>query len=93
MLIFRFLSRRRAILLLMIILFQLTPSFKIFAQNEPNIQSDSAIVMDSKTGTVIYSKNIHKKQYPASITKIMTALLAIEKETLMIQLLFKQCSI
>jgi|BioPla2DNA2_1021312.scaffolds.fasta_scaffold01894_9 D-alanyl-D-alanine carboxypeptidase (penicillin-binding protein 5/6) len=82
MLIFRFLSRRRAILLLMIILFQLTPSFKIFAQNEPNIQSDSAIVMDSKTGTVIYSKNIHKKQYPASITKIMTALLAIEKGNL-----------
>ncbi|WP_058486906.1 D-alanyl-D-alanine carboxypeptidase family protein [Defluviitalea phaphyphila] len=58
-----------------------TPS-KIFAQNTPVIQSDSAILMDAKTGTILYEKNIHKKQYPASITKIMTALLAIENGNL-----------
>lgn len=64
--------------LILLMLVEMTAPFKIFAQNEPIIQSDSAILMDSKTGAILYEKNIHKKQFPASITKIMTALLAIE---------------
>lgn len=43
-----------------------------------DVVSDSAIVMDVDTGTVLYAKNEHAEHYPASITKIMTALLAIE---------------
>ena len=69
MLIFRFLSRRRAILLLMIILFQLTPSFKIFAQNEPNIQSDSAIVMDSKLEQLSIAKTFIKNSIQLVLLK------------------------
>ena len=42
----------------------------------PSVYADSAILMDANTGAVLYSKRIHKKQYPASITKIMTTLLA-----------------
>ena len=34
--------------------------------------------MDMTTGAVLYSKNANKAQYPASITKIMTTLLACE---------------
>ena len=34
--------------------------------------------MEASTGTVLYDKNMHEQHYPASITKIMTALLAIE---------------
>lgn len=45
---------------------------------QPQIQAESAILMDAKTGSILYEKNADKKQYPASITKIMTALLAIE---------------
>ena len=41
-------------------------------------QSPSAIVMEVNTGTILYEKKIHKQYYPASITKIMTTLLAIE---------------
>lgn len=41
-------------------------------------QSKSAIVMEVNTGTVLYEKKSHDKHYPASITKIMTVLLAIE---------------
>lgn len=41
-------------------------------------QSKSAIVMEVNTGTVLYEKKSHEKHYPASITKIMTVLLAIE---------------
>lgn len=44
----------------------------------PKIEGESAILMDMITGTVLYSKNADKVQYPASITKIMTALLAAE---------------
>ncbi|RDU23563.1 D-alanyl-D-alanine carboxypeptidase family protein [Anaerosacchariphilus polymeriproducens] len=45
----------------------------------PNVSSDSAIIMEASTGAILYEKNIDKQQYPASITKIMTTLLAIEK--------------
>ncbi len=45
----------------------------------PEITAASAIVMDASTGQIIYEKNAHVKQYPASITKIMTAYLALER--------------
>jgi len=44
----------------------------------PAVTSPAAILMDMDTGTVLYAKNIHEHHYPASITKIMTALLAVE---------------
>ena len=44
----------------------------------PQIEGESAILVDMFTGTVLYSKNADKAQYPASITKIMTALLGCE---------------
>ncbi len=44
----------------------------------PQVYAESAIVMEASTGTILYQKNIDAKQYPASITKIMTALLALE---------------
>lgn len=47
-----------------------------------SLSSQSAIVMELSTGTVLYEKNIHKKRYPASITKIMTSLLTAENTSL-----------
>ena len=44
----------------------------------PAVQAGGAIVMDMDTGTVLYAKNVDQTFYPASITKIMTALVAIE---------------
>ena len=44
----------------------------------PKIEGESAVLMDLTTGAVLYSKNASKAQYPASITKIMTTLLACE---------------
>ena len=44
----------------------------------PGIYGDAGIVMDAETGAVLYGKNIDKKEYPASITKILTALLALK---------------
>ncbi|MCR4605692.1 MAG: D-alanyl-D-alanine carboxypeptidase [Eubacterium sp.] len=49
---------------------------------KPSVSADSAIVMDVQSGTILYEKNIDKKQYPASITKIMTTLIALENSSL-----------
>lgn len=44
----------------------------------PEIGAQAAILMDAETGVILYAKNIHEKLYPASTTKIMTTLLAVE---------------
>ena len=44
-----------------------------------SVNADSAILIEKSTGKIIYEKNIDKKQYPASITKILTALIVIEE--------------
>lgn len=44
-----------------------------------DIATPSAILIDSKTGNILFEKNSNEKMYPASITKIMTAILALEK--------------
>lgn len=52
-----------------------------FANTDNNLKiySPSCILIDADSGKIIYEKNIHEKMYPASTTKIMTAILAIEK--------------
>ena len=44
----------------------------------PDIASPSAILMEASTGTILYEKNAHEPHRPASITKIMTLILAFE---------------
>ncbi|MBR6478776.1 MAG: D-alanyl-D-alanine carboxypeptidase [Lachnospiraceae bacterium] len=48
----------------------------------PVVSAESAILIEAETGTILYEKNIHKQQYPASTTKILTALLAYENSSL-----------
>lgn len=48
----------------------------------PQVQAESAVLMDVDYGVCLYEKNMRQKQYPASITKIMTALLTIENANL-----------
>lgn len=48
----------------------------------PEIGAEAAILMEVNTGTILYAKNIHEKLYPASTTKIMTCLLAMEEGNL-----------
>ena len=40
--------------------------------------SETAVVIDGSSGQIIYEKNAHQKMYPASTTKILTGLLAVE---------------
>jgi D-alanyl-D-alanine carboxypeptidase len=76
-----------SVLLIFIFLFILTvPSYITYAEEEtvagwpqaPSVYGTSCILMDADTGAVLYSSNPHERLYPASITKIMTGLLAIE---------------
>ena len=48
----------------------------------PETTSPCVIVLEEETGTVLYEKNADEQHYPASITKIMTALLAIENSSM-----------
>ncbi|MCL2158156.1 MAG: serine hydrolase, partial [Oscillospiraceae bacterium] len=48
----------------------------------PQIKSEVAVLIDADTGQVLYGKNQNARIYPASTTKIMTALLALERGNL-----------
>ena len=46
--------------------------------DQPSIDGKAGIVIDAKCGKILYEKKIDAKHYPASITKILTTLVAIE---------------
>lgn len=48
----------------------------------PVVSAQSAVVMEASTGALLYEKNAHDRLYPASITKIMTTLVALENSTM-----------
>lgn len=48
----------------------------------PVVDSPSVILMEMNTGAVLYEKNSMEKNYPASITKILTTLIALENSEL-----------
>lgn len=50
----------------------------VSANDNLSINSKAAISMDADSSTVLYNKNIDQKVYPASTTKILTAILTIE---------------
>ena len=43
----------------------------------PGTYGEAAIVMEVGTGAILYAKNIDEHEYPASITKVLTALVAL----------------
>lgn len=51
----------------------------VCAEGEPELTAPSAILMENSTGKVLYDKNSHERRPMASITKIMTMLLAMEE--------------
>ena len=55
----------------------ISPSDKL-----PNLTARSAVVLDAATGMVIYSRDMDARRYPASTTKIMTLIVALEQGNL-----------
>ena len=70
--------RTRCLTWILTILLALSGVSAAYAEQPFDIQSKSAILMDYETGTVLYEKDPHEKLQIASVTKIMTILLALE---------------
>lgn len=75
---------KRRLLCLALCLLMATGLFETTAMASPdwpsdvNIESDAGIIMDANTGAVLYGKNAHTTFSPASITKVLTALIILE---------------
>ncbi|WP_255408406.1 D-alanyl-D-alanine carboxypeptidase family protein [Halobacillus sp. Marseille-P3879] len=51
-------------------------------EKSPDLLSESAVVIEEQSGLTLYEKNADKEMYPASLTKIATAIYVIENENL-----------
>ena len=71
-------AKKQAIIITLIctLLFMMLPKQHTYA--ETAVSAESAVLMEQVSGRVLFEKDAHKKMKIASITKIMTAILAIE---------------
>lgn len=58
---------------------EIIPAKTSMYQDPPEFTAHSAVITDAATGTVLFAKNADLKHLPASTTKLMTALVALEK--------------
>lgn len=73
------LNSKKSIIAFFVLLFVFLQTSFVFATPEkPELTSKAAILVDSKTEKILYAKNETEKMYPASTTKIMTAILTLE---------------
>ena len=59
----------------------------------PAVYAHSAIVMDMNSGAILYSKKAEERHFPASITKLLTTLVALENAELTDKVTFSQASV
>ena len=57
---------------LLLLIFSL---FSVQALDKPEIAGKTAVTIDVETNELIFTKNIDRKMYPASTTKLITAIL------------------
>ena len=71
-------TRNSIALILVFILLFMTNAFAM-PKADFELSSESAVLLDAKSGQLLYSKNHQKIQYPAGLTKIVAAIVAIEE--------------
>lgn len=87
-------KRILSLFLVCIMLFSFGTPLVCYGQTDPlKLISEAAVLMDAKTGQILYEKNMRKRMYPASITKIMTGLLAVERGDLTSEVTVKKTSV
>jgi serine-type D-Ala-D-Ala carboxypeptidase (penicillin-binding protein 5/6) len=80
-----------SLLVFILLLLFLNPYPTVASKDSPPIiSSQTAILIDGTTGEVLYDKNSEQPMYPASITKILTAIIAIEEGKLSDNVLVSQ---
>ncbi|QGT98993.1 D-alanyl-D-alanine carboxypeptidase [Candidatus Syntrophocurvum alkaliphilum] len=70
--------RNLALMVLLIFLFSILAPSALVANDNLNVEAESYILMDADSGKVLLAKNEHQKLAPASMTKLMTLVLALE---------------
>ena len=65
-------------MIVMVLIVTLTCNTKVHADNELSVNAKAALIVETNTGKIIYEKDIYEQNYPASVTKILTAILTIE---------------
>ena len=69
-------TRLLCAVMLLVILFISFPH--AVCAEEIKVDAKGAVLMDAGSGTILFEQNAHEKMYPASVTKIMTTLIAME---------------
>ena len=67
--------KKKILLFILILIININ---SIVYADEIKLNATSAILVEVSTGKVLYERNYNEKRYPASITKIMTAILVLE---------------
>ena len=86
----RKMGRMKKILFVLLFIFTTIPvtrtqagkSEDYWPKQSEKITSKAAVLMDMDTGTILYKKNMNDSYYPASITKILTTLIAVENSNM-----------
>ena len=69
----------RKLIFVFVLIFLSVPVIADTLENSLDYTAGSVLVMDARTGVVLYETEGHTRRYPASITKIMTALIVLEQ--------------
>lgn len=69
-------------LLLLLLLVFVLPGKAVAGEKEPSVTAGAVVLMDANNGQVLYQKNMRQRMFPASTTKILTAVIALEKGNL-----------
>ena len=72
--------KKKFFLVGLLIMFFFCGTGRAYANVTPEITAAAAVVMEAKTGKIVYAKNPDEKRAPASTTKILTGALALEKK-------------
>lgn len=67
-----------SIILTILVIINAAPIVSYGTTEPPAIIAETAVLIDAKTGRVLYDKNMNEQREPASTTKVITALLALE---------------
>ena len=72
-------EKRWSVLLLALVLFAFFGGETAWAAETPVVRAQAAVLINADTGQVLFEKNARRRMEPASLTKIMTCLLAMEE--------------
>ena len=68
----------KILIIIFFLIIIISNNFIVFADDEFSVDAKAALIIEKNTGKIIYEKNSETQNYPASVTKILTAILTIE---------------